>query len=322
MIRVSRRLPPLPLPPFVARWFLLANVALAGLTGVWFVFQPAARQAEVRRLVASTFQHDKHVTAFDVVWDIWQLYYADSAVGGVARGDNALVYGGAPRVVGGPAAGSSVRILTNRGYVVGYCDALATPLWAAYHVRDLPDIPRPHQRPEKFEVDRRTAARVAPEDFSGSGYDRGHLAPNYAVATRYGTAAQRETFLMSNVTPQRHALNAGLWRDLEERIATSYPARYGEVWVFTGPVFGPHPARLRGKVPVAEAFFLIVIDEQDGRLRTLALLVPHEAPPGADPSRYLTTIEEIQRRTGLDFLGELEDGAEKAVESQRASRLW
>jgi endonuclease G len=215
-----------------------------------------------------------------------------------------------------------VRILTNRGYAVGYSDALATPLWAAYHVRDLPELPRPPHRPETFEVDRRTAARVAPEDFSGSGYDRGHLAPNYAVATRYGAAAQRETFLMSNITPQRHALNAGLWRDLEEKIATSYPARYGEVWVLTGPVFGPQPARLRGKVPVPEEFFLIVIDEHEGRLRTLALLVPQEAPVGVEPSRYLTSIDEIQRRTGLDFLAELEDGAEKAVESQRAARLW
>jgi endonuclease G len=75
-------------------------------------------------------------------------------------------------------------------------------------------------------------------------------------------------------------------------------------------------------VAVPEAFFKIIVDEQDGRLRTLAFLVPQETPAGADPARYLTTIAEIQRRTGLDFLGEIEDEAERQIEAQRAGRVW
>lgn len=92
--------------------------------------------------------------------------------------------------------------------------------------------------------------------------------------------------------------------------------------MLTGPVFGGQPRQLRGAVAVPEAFFLIVVDEHEGRLRTLALIVPQEAPPSADPNRYLTTIDEIQRRTGLDFLAELDDGAEQQVEQMRAARLW
>jgi endonuclease G len=75
-------------------------------------------------------------------------------------------------------------------------------------------------------------------------------------------------------------------------------------------------------VAVPEAFFKIIIDENEGRLRTLALLVPQDAPADAEPARYLTTIAEIQRRTGLDFLSEIEDDAERAIEAQRAGRLW
>jgi endonuclease G len=65
-----------------------------------------------------------------------------------------------------------------------------------------------------------------------------------------------------------------------------------------------------------------VVDENEGRLRTLALLVPQEVPASADPERYLTTIDEIQRRTGLDFLAELDDASERQVEQVRAARLW
>ncbi|MBI5688539.1 MAG: DNA/RNA non-specific endonuclease [Verrucomicrobia bacterium] len=252
-----RRRPPsfrrVPLPPGVAKWFLILNLATGGLLGGWYLLQPESRQVEVRRLVENAFERDKQVTFFEVAWDIWQLYYADSATGRVAPGDNTLIYGGAPRKVRADEGGGEVLVLKNRGYVVGYSDALGNPLWAAYHLKDLARLPTPAARPEKFEVDRRTAARVAPEAYSGSGFDRGHLAPNYAIATRYGTAAQRETFLMSNISPQRHSLNAGLWRELEQKIATSYPARYGEVWVIVGPVFGAQPAKLRGGVAVPEA---------------------------------------------------------------------
>jgi endonuclease G len=127
---------------------------------------------------------------------------------------------------------------------------------------------------------------------------------------------------MSNITPQLHGFNAGVWRELELKIATSYPARYGEVWVLAGPVFGARPAKLRGGVRVPEAFFLIVIDENEGKLRTLALILPHDGSIPGDIARHITSIEEIQRRTGLDFLGELDDESEVQVERARAPRVW
>ncbi len=307
------------LPPRVWRGLLAANVAAGVVFGGWYLFQPAGRQAEVDRLVTAALARDKRVGFLEVAWDVWQLYYAGSGSGTVAPGDNRIIYGGLPRT---QTEGEELRVLVNQGYVVGYSDVLGVARWAAYRVVDLPRIPPAPARPERFTVDRRTAARVEPQVYTGSGYDRGHLAPNFAIATRYGAVAQRETFLMSNIVPQRHGLNAGLWQDLEQRIATSYPARYGEVWVFTGPVLGPAPARLRGRVAVPEAFFKIIVDEQDGRLRTLAFLVPQETSTQADPARYLTTIAEIETRTGLDFLAALEDAAEREVESRRAGRVW
>jgi endonuclease G len=106
------------------------------------------------------------------------------------------------------------------------------------------------------------------------------------------------------------------------KIATNYPARYGEVWVFAGPVFGNQPKKLRGDVLVPDAFYMIVVDEQDGKLRTMAVIVPQDAPPDAQCADYLTSVAEIERRTQLDFFQELEDVAEGQVEQQRASRMW
>jgi endonuclease G, mitochondrial len=163
--------------------------------------------------------------------------------------------------------------------------------------------------------------RVQPSVYNNSGYDRGHLAPNHAIAMRYGSRAQEETFLMSNITPQKHALNAGLWKSLEQKIASNYPGRFGEVWVIAGPIFGERPKRLRQRVAVPEAFYMIIVDESDGRVRAASFVFPQEATAG-ELERYLVAIDEIERRTGLDFLMELPDDAENALESKKIERAW
>ncbi len=307
------------LPPALRRTkaFLLANVVLWGAVGVWYLFQPAERQQEVALLVGNALDGRKQVTAFDVVGDLWQLYYGGDYVTGVAPGDRTHLYGGTPR----PESGGAVRVLANLGYVAGYSDALGNPLWAAYRIADAAPAAAP-PRPEEFTIDLRTAARIEPRDYAGSGYDRGHLAPNFAIATRYGRSAQVETFQMSNIIPQRHALNAGAWQRLEERIATAYPARFGEVWVIAGPVFGAKPARLRRRVAVPEACYMIIVDESAGRVRATAYLFPQDTPADAPLDDYLASVDEIERRTGLDFLSELPDAAEAALESRRAERAW
>jgi endonuclease G len=298
--------------------FVIANVVLWGGLGGWYLFQPAARQEEVVRLVGNALDGRKQITAFDVAWDLWQLYYSQDYVAAVAPGDTTHVYGGVPQPRLG---GGAVRVLANTGYVVGYSDELGNPLWAAYRVRDIEPREAP-PRPDQFVVDMRTVARIDPDVYSRSGYDRGHLAPNYVIATRYGAQAQAETFRMSNIIPQPHALNAGLWKQLEQRIATSYPGRFGEVWVFAGPVFGDRPEKLRRRVAVPEACYMIIVDESEGRVRTAAFLFPQDTPAEATLGNYLVTIDEIERRTGLDFLSELPDPAEADLEARKLERAW
>ena len=299
-------------------WF---NLVLILALGSWYVAQPASRREEVRMLVENYLTRNKRIELLDVVRDIWTLYYSDQFVAvpqRKAEGSAALYAGGARPV----APTTPVRVLANSGYVVGYSDILRDPLWAAYRVWDLPIIPDPAPRPEKFSVDLRTVARVEPSAYSGSGYDRGHMAPNYAIATRFGSGGQEETFLMSNIVPQKHSMNAGLWKELELRAATSYAARFREVWVMAGPVFGNHPQRLRGGVAVPEACWMVMLDEHEGRVRTLAFVIPQDAPKAATPARYLVSIDHIEAITGLDLFPDLPDAVEAVLESKTAERVW
>lgn len=297
------------------------NAALLLALGGWYLVQPAQRQAEVRTLVANSLSRDKRIDLVDVARDIWDLYYSDEFVvvqRPKARGHPALFAGGA-RVAGGA---QSVRVLASTGYVVGYSDALGNPLWAAYRVWDLDRIPEPPPRPERFEVDKRTVARVRPEDYSGSGFDRGHLAPNYAIATRFGASGQEETFLMSNIVPQKHALNAGPWKELEMRAATAYPARFHEIWVMAGPVFGAHSTTLPGGVRVPESCWMVLVDEHEGRLRTMAFVFPQDPSADVPLARYLTSIDRIESLTGLDLFPDFPEVASTPIEANIAKRIW
>ncbi len=321
----SRRSSAIPARFRRTRAFLYLNVLILLGGGIWYFLQPPTRQTEVRQLVGNAFAENKRVEFLDVAWDIYQLYYSPDFVSAPpAPGDRTHLYAGVPVPAAAPA--QVTRVLTNTGYVVGYDDHVGVPRWAAYRIADISPLPTPAERPDRFEVDRRTVARIDSDAYTGTGYDRGHLAPNYAIATRYGEPAQRETFLMSNIMPQKHSLNAGLWKQLELQIATAYPARFGEVWVLCGPVLGDPPARLAGSGRAGPAIpgwcYMILVDESDGRVRTQAFLFPAEPADHARLADFLTTIDEIEQRTGLDFLTALPDDAEATLESKRASRVW
>ena len=75
------------------------------------------------------------------------------------------------------------------------------------------------------------------DDYNGAsralGTDRGHQAPQASFA---GTHFWRVTNILSNITPQKAALNQGPWRRLEEAVRDAAYAA-GEVYIVTGPVF-------------------------------------------------------------------------------------
>lgn len=244
---------------------------------------------------------------------------------------------GNPVPVPGPAAesaspfgaprGLTVTTLVNPGYEVGYDEREKIPRWAAYKV--FPPLFDLADRPSRFRVDSRTESRVRTELYTRSGYDRGHLSPNYALAVCHGPDAQRASFLMSNVVPKLHALNAGLWRDLEIRIADRYTRRYGETWVANGPIFLEGvPARRIGTVDapirVPDAFWLVVAERTTyGSLRVQALVIPHEEIWRARDLRpYLVSVDEVERLTGLDLFPDLPAATQARLESLVAPRAW
>ena len=224
---------------------------------------------------------------------------------------------------GEPADRLGLKHLVNRGYSVGYDDSLPLPRWSSYRVFPYKDVYL--ERPSSFKSDVRTAARVTTVEYVRSGYDRGHLAPNYAISVCYGAEAQKETFLLSNIVPQLHALNAGLWKDMEQRIMKRYVERYGTVWVQVGPVVSLPSTKKVGRIPVPTSFWMVVseYDESAQGIRAIAYLVPHEEKwRDVELTRYVVSIRRIEELTGLDFFPKLPKVMQDRLESTPAPRAW
>ena len=228
-----------------------------------------------------------------------------------------------------PRSSRPVTVLRNSVFIVGYDEARKCPLWVVYRV-DGPPRHETLERPSRFRIDDRTRARVSHDAYTNSGFDRGHMAPNYAIYSRHGREAQLETFLMTNVCPQTPDLNRRRWNELEQRVAgpaaagRSWAERYLAVWVVTGPIFDDDPTHLPSGVEIPDAFYKILLEICDSRheLRSLAFILPNAPRVDGALESFLVSIAEVESRTGLDFFHMLDDDLERALESVRAPALW
>lgn len=144
--------------------------------------------------------------------------------------------------------------------------------------------------------------------------DRGHQAP---LASYKGSRFAAQTNYLSNITPQKSALNQGPWSRLEE--GTRDIVREGKtVFVMTGPLYEsvmpPLPECDEPHV-VPSGYWKIICTEKSGAISLAGFIFEQETPRNDKVIDHLATVDEIEHRTGLDFLWELEDGKESAIES-------
>ncbi len=246
----------------------------------------------------------------------------------------ALLYQGAPQARDAKNIDTWFRILRNHGFILGYSDLRGNPLWVEYALTPAEANTPSLKRPNHFETDWRSINRVSHESYQQtrsersrtSAYDRGHMAPNYAMSHLYGREGQADSFLMTNITPQKPKLNQQLWQRLEETEIKHFAKIFGKVWVITGPVFSGTVERLHSDwmVEIPDAFYKIYITEAAPGKPSVALafLMP-QTVNGKEPlAQFVTSIDSIEAQTGLDFFAELDDRTEAALEAAVLPQPW
>lgn len=251
------------------------------------------------------------------------------------------VFGNPPRVQDSTSLISGdVPILANRTYVVGYGEDRLNPLWVCYRVYGV--VQSGSAPSFSWRKASQTKGQVADSDYKYTGYQRGHMAPKSAMYHCYGPEAVYDTFQMSNASPQLGELNNGPWGDLEDLVRESYSISCDEVWIIAGPIFDDsngqeyltkdddHRDLTQKPVEIPDAFYKIVIDVLDGEIETLAFVMDSSegyvcGSGGSVFERlggFLVSIDEVEAKTGLDFLWELDDAIENGLESEPTSAMW
>ena len=198
-----------------------------------------------------------------------------------------------------PETSTTDTVLSYMGFDLGYNDRFEQASWVAYVLTREEVEYGTVSRTDNFRADtsiRSGSATLA--DYRGSGFDRGHLAP--AADMKWNETAMSESFLLSNMSPQRPSFNRGVWRKLEEQVR-DWALEKDSLYVISGPVLENMDTLIgESGVGVPPAYFKILVDLSPPDHSFIGFLLPHEGS-GSDLKSFALPVDSLEKITGYDF---------------------
>ena len=210
--------------------------------------------------------------------------------------------------------------LKRTGYTASYNKDYKTPNWVGWELTRK-ETTGQEERKNRFLPDPDVPApRAEHDDYTNSGYDRGHMAP--AADMKWSAAAMSDCHYLTNIAPQAQPLNTGAWATLEEN-CRSWAIRDSAIYVVCGPILTDMAMRHIGKsgVSVPQRYFKVVIAPYANPPRGIGFIMPNRRVAGGVQATA-TTIDHIEAITGYDFFAALPDEIETTIESQSNYPLW
>lgn len=212
------------------------------------------------------------------------------------------------------------QVMCKRGYTVSYNTATRLPNWVAWHLTRGHSNGSYKRKGMSFHEDPQVeGVQVQTSDYARSGYDRGHMCPS--GDNKWSRGAQEDSFLMTNICPQLHALNAGDWNDLEMK-CRDWARHYGDVYIVCGPLLSKQRHKTIGysHVVVPEAFYKVVLCTK-GHPKAIGFIYPQDSEH-RKMSACVVSVDEVEQRTGIDFFAGLDDAVEHRIEASPHFSEW
>ena len=214
-------------------------------------------------------------------------------------------------------------------YALSYNNTLHIPNWVSWHLNaaDIGQtarglfLPDPNLPPAFY--------KVTPTDYTRSSYDRGHNCPS---ADRSDTKQNNDAvFLMTNMTPQAHGLNAGPWEQLESYCRTLTKQGY-ELYIVCGHGFSAPTHNTIGTAKIAVPDYawkiVVILPERSGndlarinaQTRVIAVRMPNINTISNELwTRYLVTPGDLEKATGLHYFDRLPLPVSAALKAKKDS---
>jgi len=206
-------------------------------------------------------------------------------------------------------------VLDRAGYSLGFSFKRKCAVWVSYIVSKGSvgvDVDRgirfyaDPEVPEKY--------RVKPEDFTNTGYDKGHLAPSAAID--FSVKSNSETFAMTNIALQNPKLNRQAWGRLEG-IVRKWTRTKGKLSVVTGPMYGQRSRRVND-IPVPRNFYKVVYSFKHKAF--IGFIIPNTEIKASELWNYAMSVRDVEKETGHKFFNKLDKKEQRA--KQKLDLEW
>ena len=208
--------------------------------------------------------------------------------------------------------------LCKQNYALNYRTDTKTAEYVVEHIT-LESITGPAKRADDFRADPGIPVEYQSQlsDYSGHPYDRGHMSS--AADNTQNPAVMSESFFLSNMVPQNPNNNRGIWRQLE--IVVRNLVKEGkDLYVISGTIYNPGYLTIgTHHVGVPTHLWKIIVDKQG---KGVAFLFPNAPAVVKELPNYATSIREIEKYTGINFMPQLTESQAVRIEEYFDVTEW
>ena len=216
--------------------------------------------------------------------------------------------------------GAADSIIEREGYALGYIEKHEQPAWVQYIMTAEVVSRRAAKRGDDFRPDPDVPTGSAtPQDYTRSGYDRGHLAP--AADMSFSVKTMSESFFMSNMSPQAPQFNRGIWSKLEKQVR-HFATKEKRIVVVTGPILPAEKTITIGanKVTVPQYYYKVIYDTTPPE-KMIGFVLPNKGS-SADLRTCVVTVDRVEELTGLDFFSTVPKEKQEQMERTITVENW
>ena len=220
-----------------------------------------------------------------------------------------------------PQSTFSENIIRHSAYAISFNPKTLIPNWVAYELTaDETDGPWTRKGHNFMPDPDYNGIQPDHNDYKGSGYSRGHLAP--AGDMKWDSLAMVESFYFTNCIPQDKELNNGRWNQLEMKVRT-WAKEYGQVYIVCGPAFlNIDTLRIgHNRVAVPDACFKALLIPTSTSYSAIAFVM-RNGEEKRNLKECSCTIDQLETLLGLDLFYNLPDRVETGVESSICWYNW
>ena len=191
------------------------------------------------------------------------------------------------------------QIVVHDYYTLSYDEKYEQAEWVAYELK-ASQVSHNHFERPFFIADPKVKTQSASwKNYKKSGYDKGHLCP--AGDMKFSEKAFDDTFFTSNISPQNHDFNDGIWNKLEGKVRY-WSEKFDGIYVVTGGVLNNNLKRIgRENVAVPDYFYKVLLDKSNGEYKMIAFLVPNEDSQKA-LSEFVVSVDSLEKLRELIFI--------------------